>query len=79
MRNLIIGSIIGAIVFIFAFQNTEIVSVELFIWTVSASRTIMLLLFFACGLLTGWIIANFNYRKKGNKTKTTTETEEQGN
>jgi len=69
MKNIIVGAILGIIVIIFAMQNTEFVTIKLFIWTFSTSRALMLIIVFLLGFLTGWIIRSIRAHKKLKKVE----------
>ena len=69
MKNIIIGILLGMIVIIFAWQNAETVTVELFFWQISTSRAIMLIIVFIIGFLTGWIISSLRAHRNMKKVE----------
>lgn len=56
MIRLIIGILLGAIIVVFAIQNTETVSYTFIAWTLSAPRAVIVIAVFIFGLLTGWLV-----------------------
>jgi uncharacterized integral membrane protein len=64
MKNIIIGTVIGLIVIVFAILNTEIITVNLLFWEFSTPSAILLVIVFFLGLLTGWIFCSLKTRKK---------------
>ena len=51
-----------ALVIVFVLQNTQVVDVEFFFWTVSMSRALVLLGTLVIGLFAGWLIGRFTTR-----------------
>jgi len=58
----IILFVILALVIVFAVQNTQVVDVQFFFWTLSMSRALLLLGTFVIGLFAGWLIGRFTTR-----------------
>jgi uncharacterized integral membrane protein len=56
MIRLIVGIILGAVVIIFAVQNTETVTYTFLAWSITAARALVVILVFVFGLLTGWLV-----------------------
>ena len=56
MIRLIVGIILGAVIVVFAAQNTETVSYTFIAWTLSAPRAVIVVAVFLIGLLTGWLV-----------------------
>jgi len=48
-----------ALVIVFALQNTQVVEVQFFFWTLSMSRALVLLGTLVIGLFAGWLIGKF--------------------
>jgi uncharacterized integral membrane protein len=48
-----------ALVIVFALQNTQVVEVQFFFWTLSMSRALVLLGTLVIGLFAGWLIGRF--------------------
>ena len=55
IRNIIFICLIGLVV-IFVLQNTQVVDVQLFFWTISMSRALMLFGTLVIGLIGGWLL-----------------------
>ena len=51
-----------ALVILFALQNTQVVEVQFFFWTLSMSRALVLLGTLVIGLFSGWLIGRFTTR-----------------
>ena len=67
MIRLIVGIILGAVVIIFAVQNTETVTYNFLVWSASSPRALVVILVFVFGLLTGWLVTGlgrFGRRKR---------------
>ena len=56
MIRLIFGIILGAIVIVFAIQNTESVTYTFLAWSLTAPRALVVIVVFVFGLLTGWMV-----------------------
>jgi len=56
MIRLLIGIVLGAVVIIFAVQNTETVTYNFLAWSVTSPRAIIVIGVFIFGLLTGWLV-----------------------
>jgi uncharacterized integral membrane protein len=54
--------ILLALVIVFVLQNTQVVDVQFFFWTVSMSRALVLLGTLVIGLFAGWLIGRFTNR-----------------
>ena len=55
IRNIIFICLIGLVV-IFVLQNTQVVEVQFFFWTISMSRALMLFGTLVIGLIGGWLL-----------------------
>jgi len=55
IRNIIFICLIGLVV-IFVLQNTQVVDVQFFFWTISMSRALMLFGTLVIGLIGGWLL-----------------------
>ena len=51
-----------ALVIVFALQNTQVVDVQFFFWTLSMSRALVLLGTLVIGLFAGWLVGKFTTR-----------------
>jgi uncharacterized integral membrane protein len=59
--------IIGFVI-LFVFQNTVVVEIQFLFWTISASRSLLILVFVAIGILIGWLLSNhFSINRKKSK------------
>lgn len=70
-RKIIIFSLI-IMVFIFVFQNTQIVEVKFLIWKISIPRALVLFSTLAIGLISGWMLPRRRDKKfisENQKTK----------
>jgi uncharacterized integral membrane protein len=66
----ILGVLIGILVVVFIFQNTEVVDITFLFWTLSASRAIMVFVVFIVGIILGYILKGAGAKlKAGGKTK----------
>lgn len=72
MKTSLIISLIGIVlVVILAIQNSEVASLRLFFWNIEMSLSLMLLIIFLLGALSGYIL-NFSMelrRRRGNKVQ----------
>lgn len=64
MAKFIIGLILGLFILIFIFQNTTVVDIQLLFWKISMSRSLIILIVFAAGIILGWIICSIRHSKK---------------
>jgi uncharacterized integral membrane protein len=56
LRNIIFVTLIGLMI-VFVLQNIQTVEIQFFIWKLTASRSLVLLLTFAAGLAGGWLLS----------------------
>ncbi len=54
--KLILSLVITGFVLIFLFQNTEVVTIQFLFWSASMSRSLLILVFVAIGVVIGWIL-----------------------
>ena len=59
---IILLSVLLVLAIIFVLQNTQVVEVRFFFWTVSMSRSLVLLGTLVIGLFAGWLIGKFTGR-----------------
>jgi len=64
MIRFIIGIIVGVLVIIFVVQNIETVDIDLYFWTISANRAVMILIVFAAGCIVGWLTTGIRRLRK---------------
>ena len=62
-KNIVI-IVLAALFVLFVVQNTRIVEVQLWFWTVSMSRSLMLLGTLFIGLIGGWFLGRAKIKKK---------------
>ncbi len=68
--KLISGAVLLVIILILIFQNTESIDIQLFFWTVSISRVLLMAVFFLFGAVIGWITNSYyRFMKTREKTK----------
>ena len=65
----ILGLIIGILVVIFIFQNTEVVDITFLFWTLSASRAIMVFVVFIFDIIFGYILKDADEKLKAKNKK----------
>ena len=63
IRNIMFVVLIGAVL-VFVAQNTQVVDVNFFFWTLSMSRALILLITLAIGLISGWLLTVPKVRKE---------------
>lgn len=63
-KNIVI-IVLAALFVLFIVQNTRIVEVQLWFWTVSMSRSLMLLGTLFIGLIGGWFLGRAKRKKDG--------------
>jgi uncharacterized integral membrane protein len=56
--KLITSIALAGLAVIFIFQNTTMVELKLFFWTLQTSMTLTMFLIFSLGILTGWLLRN---------------------
>ena len=61
-KNIVI-IVLAALFVLFVVQNTRIVEVQLLFWTVSMSRSLMLLATLLIGLIGGWFLGRAKIKK----------------
>ena len=59
MVKFIFGIVIGALAIVFAAMNTQIVEVQLYFWSVTMSRALMILIVLGIGIVMGWVLGGF--------------------
>ena len=62
--KLIIGIVLGAIVVVFAAQNTETVTYTFWAWSVELPRALVVLIVFVFGLFLGWALTGIGRLKR---------------
>jgi uncharacterized integral membrane protein len=67
MIRFIIGVLLGIVMIVFAIQNTETVNYQFFSWTLTSPRSLVVIVTFVVGLLSGWLVSgirHFRHRKR---------------
>lgn len=63
--KLILNLVIACFVLIFAFQNAVVVKIEFLFWSVSMSRSLLILLFVGIGVVIGWLLnSHVSFKRK---------------
>ena len=65
MRRVKTGLVVALalVLLVFVVQNTEVVDVRFFAWSIEMSRAIMLLAVLAVGFMIGWLTSTLRRRK----------------
>jgi len=65
MKFKVIASVLLAgLALVFLVQNVTVVNIRFLFWTLSMSRSLVMVLFFAAGLLAGWVMHSYSIQKK---------------
>lgn len=64
MIRLILGIVIGAVLVIFAVQNTEVVSFRFLAWAITMNRAALVIGVFVIGVLFGWLIGSIGRSRR---------------
>ena len=67
--KLITGLVLAALVLVFIIQNAAVVELHFLFWTLSMSRSLMILFVLFIGLVIGWIVGSHFQRKPQNEDK----------
>lgn len=51
-----VSGVIACFVLIFIFQNTAIVEIKFLLWSLTMSRSLLILIFVAVGIIIGWLL-----------------------
>ncbi|MFC1563673.1 lipopolysaccharide assembly protein LapA domain-containing protein [candidate division KSB1 bacterium] len=62
--KLVISLIIICFAVIFIIQNAAVVDTRFLFWTISMSRSLLIFIFLAIGIISGWILHSFFLHKK---------------
>jgi uncharacterized integral membrane protein len=66
--KLIISLVLVVLLLIFIIQNAAVVELRLLFWTLSMSRSLMILFVLFIGLVIGWIVGNhFQFKQSTNE------------
>jgi len=61
--KLIVSLVLAVLLLVFIIQNAAVVELHLFFWTLSMSRSLMILFVLFIGLVIGWIVGSHFSRK----------------
>ncbi|MFC1838505.1 lipopolysaccharide assembly protein LapA domain-containing protein [Thermodesulfobacteriota bacterium] len=67
--KLITALIFLCVIVIFFIQNASIVEIKILFWTITMSRTLLMLLFLAIGIVAGWLLKYFSEHFKHGSDK----------
>lgn len=81
--KLIISLALLGLTVLFTLQNTAVVDLRFFFWSLSMSRALMVYCVLAVGLVAGWMLASWSYHQKSrarekSETSETKAEEEKG-
>lgn len=62
--KLVIGLVLIGLVVIFTIQNTAVVEVRLFFWTIAMSRVLLMFILLAIGIIAGWLLNSYSMHHK---------------
>lgn len=65
--RLISALVLAALIVILVLQNTEATTVELFAWSITTSRALMLFVVLAIGVAIGWLLRSLRQRRRSTK------------
>ena len=67
--KLITGLVLAALVLVFIIQNAAVVELHFLFWTLSMSRSLMILFVLFIGLVIGWLVGSHFQRKTQKEDK----------
>ena len=62
MGKTIVFVILAVLILLFVIQNTQVVETRFLIWTISMSRSLLLLGTFIIGVIAGWLVRRAKHR-----------------
>jgi uncharacterized integral membrane protein len=62
MGKTIVFAILAALILLFVIQNTQVVETRFLVWTISMSRSLLLLGTFIIGVIAGWLLRRPRHR-----------------
>jgi uncharacterized integral membrane protein len=71
--KLITSLVLAALVLIFIVQNAAVVELHFLFWTLSMSRSLMILFVLFIGLVIGWFVGSHFHRKSPSDDKQVTQ------
>lgn len=64
-NKLIVSLVIACLIIVFMLQNSVVVEVQFLFWTLSMSRSLLVIVFVAVGMLVGWLLNSYlSFRKR---------------
>ncbi len=61
--GVIVGLCLLAVVTVFAFQNTEVVTLRFLFWQFSLSRALLVFVLLILGMAAGWLLRSYRLRR----------------
>ncbi len=62
MGKTVIFVILAVLILVFVIQNTQVVETRFLVWTISMSRSLLLLGTFIIGVIAGWLLRRPKHR-----------------
>jgi uncharacterized integral membrane protein len=62
MGKTIVFVILAVLILLFVIQNTQVVETRFLVWTISMSRSLLLLGTFIIGVIAGWLVRRPKHR-----------------
>jgi uncharacterized integral membrane protein len=62
MGKTIVFAILAVLILLFVIQNTQVVETKFLVWTISMSRSLLLLGTFIIGVIAGWLVRRPKHR-----------------
>ena len=60
--KIVVAALLGALVAIFVLQNTELVTIEVLIWSLEIRRAFLVLGILGTGVVIGWLLKSLGHR-----------------
>ena len=57
--KLVVSLVVACLVVIFILQNTAVVNVHFLFWSLSMSRSLLIIVFVGIGILVGWLLHSY--------------------
>jgi putative membrane protein len=62
--KIILSVILAGLALIFIFQNFTVINIRFLFWTLSISRSLLMLLLFLIGLILGWLLHSYSIHSR---------------
>jgi uncharacterized integral membrane protein len=62
--RLIVATALAVLLITFTLQNAEVVELRFLVWTLSLSRALLIFFVIVMGIVLGWILNSWTYRRK---------------